>query len=692
MFQFTHKRRITALIAAFSLCCVLMFGQFARAAGPPASQNLPNAGEQGYASLHKYVYPTSEPGVYRVKLSVYVVPVVRKANVVFVINSNGDMGQANDSTSRSALAEKTVGNMIDNLYDSSNVMRDKIDIAFLSNALGFNDSGVGPTIVPGGTGTVAAPTLFNPASPPPDVEAIISRPVTDKVANNIVDASIFGQHFMSVKSYETPLTGFSTFNDIWKHASIFDGFNQTNQAPQFGLHKANTLLNTKISSSTSSKNDLKYIIFFTDGFAQASAATAAPSSLTINWKGGVAPSTTLATNARFIETFSSTAGSPDFDYSKLLYQQRISPIPAGPYWWSEDAIIPASVFSTSYTGDLNTVGAYANSFSGSNSSWVYNYASRPIAATSTMPAGTVWGSRADPISVASAIWEAEQIKNDNTTIFSIGWENSSAGADGREVFSNPSPTSATGNFAHRLLTETASPVAGSYAIVDTGNPTGATAQLNTMLDAIKDSILKALNKGGTVVDTLGEHFTLTKFQGQSQFEVSAGTVSFNNGEIQWDIPNTALNEGEQTLSYYVKIDDDVDQGSYYPTNGYAYLSYTDVDGNDLIQYFAVPYAKPTTDGTAEPKNTATETTSIEKTNEQSSALIPKLGIAGNGGVPYTPSVTPSTAKIENEKLEEKSEAVPVTSSINSQMPVVIYVLVGLAIVSVAGIILKKTRR
>lgn len=187
---------------------------------------------------------------------------------------------------------------------------------------------------------------------------------------------------------------------------------------------------------------------------------------------------------------------------------------------------------------------------------------------------------------------------------------------------------------------------------------------------------------------ISQYYDLYKFPGKPLLETQgpgAGTATVVNGKnIVWT-PTQVQPNKEISLTFYVKIDSDLNGSSFYPVTDSATVSYEMTKDGTTTAYssdFADIYTTGTGETKTDDKAANTAVASAEPTTkENSGGLIPIVGARGNNGLPYTPSVTPSKNVIENEQLQEKAEDVPVTSD-SDTLPKVIALLAMIVAVTI----------
>lgn len=165
-------------------------------------------------------------------------------------------------------------------------------------------------------------------------------------------------------------------------------------------------------------------------------------------------------------------------------------------------------------------------------------------------------------------------------------------------------------------TGTATPRGGPYVRV----PDGSTPALTVFEDFAKAAVGGAADT--TATDVIGDSFQMYKMDGEDMLTLYSNdpdpTVNMeakltNSNTIKWTFDK--LNGGfRYQLSFYVKYIGDPNATDYwYATNKEAYLEYVDANGRDVVKYFPVPYANPSTNATkAEDANNSVHINSPEE--------------------------------------------------------------------------------
>lgn len=189
--------------------------------------------------------------------------------------------------------------------------------------------------------------------------------------------------------------------------------------------------------------------------------------------------------------------------------------------------------------------------------------------------------------------------------------------------------------------------------------------LQQNLEDFVSSITVVKNQGLMSYSTLNYEFELYKFPGQPLLNASYGTATNSGTSITWNVG--VMPDDPIWLEFYVHFTGPTDASTFYPVFDESYITYEYLSGTQSTaqcKYYPNVYVNPKTSQTQEGQNkgdidTPGATATSKTVNE---GLLPIQGIAMNGGVPYTPSVTPAANQIVNESLQESNESIPVTSS------------------------------
>lgn len=218
----------------------------------------------------------------------------------------------------------------------------------------------------------------------------------------------------------------------------------------------------------------------------------------------------------------------------------------------------------------------------------------------------------------------------------------------------------------------------------------STATLTSQLSDFISSITVIENSGTVSHSTLASNFELYKFQGEALLNPSYGTATNSGRNITWDIG--MMPDEEISLTFYVRYTGPMDTGLSYPVFDESYVVYEYQTNSQAVaqcKYYSSVYISP---DTAEVKEDKTKNDTVAFTSDVSassipSGLIPVQVGALNGGIAYTPSVTPAVAQISNETLQETNEAVPVTSEGFAW-----YILLVIPVASVVVLFVSRSKR
>lgn len=202
-------------------------------------------------------------------------------------------------------------------------------------------------------------------------------------------------------------------------------------------------------------------------------------------------------------------------------------------------------------------------------------------------------------------------------------------------------------------------------------------------------------KNAIVRGKIDSRFEIYKFPGASQFQIltsedvdptiTGGTVTYSNKELTWNIGNLPI-QGTLSLIYYVSFDtSDTDADVSYKLSDMV-LEY-DYEGNSQHKSFPDVYIQG---GEIIESTSTDDAKTMDRADSQTKTDASAIGLISGASMPvYTPSVTPQKNKIENEKLEEKNEEIPVTKT---PMILAVALLVALTSGTVLTLRLRKNKK
>ena len=234
-------------------------------------------------------------------------------------------------------------------------------------------------------------------------------------------------------------------------------------------------------------------------------------------------------------------GEPTYSYALDNFNSKRNPTYfencGGNNWQNKDNLMETDYNYGSTAGNGNSMTTQVNTLSGQT--YYYNHGN-------------------------SAVAESRFIKNNSTTIYSVGL---SAGSDGQSV-----------------LNRIASP-GKSY--------TASTSDLNEIFQTIAGSIAYAATNA-VVTDPMGGMFgieTINETNYLDRIHVNRGSVSWDNltQTITWNIGEVS-EDNPATMWYIVEIAETAESGEVYPTNKHTFLTYTNANGVQAQKSFPIPEA------------------------------------------------------------------------------------------------------